>query len=157
MTSTKKVECQCSHCGKSFMRFPSLLATSKSGKQFCSNPCRAAYFAKDKSRSDLKCGHCGRIFSRSLSEIAKGSKDNIYCSRKCYDQAREVIVETRNRPVGRRGKHPVQCHHCGKTIYLKPSVLNSRQAHFCSWECKRLGSIITGRTVPLIDKSDRHC
>lgn len=145
---SKKVECQCGYCGQKFMRFPSLLGSSRSGLLFCSNSCRATFLAEPNRRDDLKCHYCEKRFSRSLSEIAKGSKDHIYCSRRCYEQHRQEVIASRHIPVGRGGKHPVNCEQCGKEFYIKPSILMSLRKHYCSRECKRLGSITVGTFVP---------
>lgn len=145
---TKKATCNCANCGKTFERYPSLLGASRSGLTFCSLACRANHFAKDRRNENLVCDFCGQRFSRSLSEIAKSSGEKAYCSRACYDNARQEIVTTRLRPVGRGGKHPVNCEHCGKLFYVKPSIFASRKHHFCSFECKRLGTVTSGKHVP---------
>jgi HNH endonuclease len=138
-------KCTCAQCGKEFERWPSKIALAKSGLQFCSNACRGAHKSAQFGGHDSTCHHCGKIFRRPPSG---DGKDRSFCSRACYDASRQNDVDTRNRPVGRCGKNPVQCQHCGKTFYVKTSVLSSRTNLYCSRACKRLGSVTTGSHIP---------
>lgn len=139
------MSCNCAQCGKTFTRWPSQMALAKSGLQFCSSACRAAYQSAQAGGHDSTCDHCGKIFRRSPSQDGLARS---FCSRQCYDASRQSDIADKHRPVGRRGKHPATCQHCGKLFFVKPSVLNSRTSLFCSRECKRLGSIITGTHIP---------
>lgn len=74
----------------------------------------------------LKCTHCNKIFERTLSNNCTSQKLGCqsFCSKRCHNQYQNNKIST-------------QCGQCGKSIQVKPSVLQkSKSGHvFCSRSC----------------------
>lgn len=112
----------CAGCGVSIARRASDLARLKTGRAFCSKPCRDRVGCKPR-RGDYKaCGLCGKVF---YHRRCYGNQR--FCSRKC-----QALGHTKPKV------HRV-CETCGKQYDLKPSQALAGAGRFCSKDCKAIG------------------
>lgn len=78
LASSRAVELDCTHCGRSFLRKPSGVSDSESGQHFCSRACKGKH-----SRRRENCDICGAKIERPNSWARPGQVRN-FCSVECY-------------------------------------------------------------------------
>lgn len=88
-------EAQCVNCGKQFLRHKrqnpkykiswetaNLHREARSGREYCSQQCRAEY--KSKTENITKpCAWCNKSVTRPLSQFKKSKSERLFCNQSC--------------------------------------------------------------------------
>ena len=113
MPKKNSITVTCAQCGKSFLRWPSLVKGRKN--QFCSVRCRGLH---DSKRTWHECVACGKLFQPRPCQVT--TRLQLFCSRACY-----LSWHT-------KGTQSLHCDLCGQPIKVKPSRQLACRHHFCS-------------------------
>lgn len=96
-TYNYKVEHTCPNCGETCYVNKHRLGKTKSGLNFCSVRCNAAYSGKQRTENakkvSLPCDYCGTVFEK-LENKVKHSKKH-YCSLECCDNHKKVLMKNK--------------------------------------------------------------
>lgn len=117
MHRVTRARVSCENCGKETERRITELARNKTGRFFCSEPCRRAVGGRPRRRADVVCEWCGKSFyPRNL-----GAR---FCSRACL-----------NAWQGRGGVF-ADCEVCGTQFRRSPSHAGKfQEARWCGRAC----------------------
>ena len=106
------VQCTCRQCGGAFSVSPSVVA-KQGGGWYCSKACHDA--ARRKRPSSAVCEGCGLTFAPQPKTAGR------FCSATCAGNAPQQVEIT--------------CQVCGKTRWVKPSVVAKGHGRYCSTVC----------------------
>lgn len=148
-----KVKVECSNCGKDVYKFPSEIRCENN---YCNREC----FKQHKlNRLTVPCDNCGKDFTKRASSFNYKTR---FCSNSCkYEYASKTYVGENSGMYGKKHtpetkkllsdivknkglkgeksplyeRYPVECNHCGKTIYKIKYLIERSENQFCSVEC----------------------
>ena len=131
----------CKECGKEFV--PKYAGHYRDDVQYCSPEC-ASNAQKDKTL--YVCKHCGKTFHRRKQE----TDQCLFCSRQCAS-----AYKAEHRPMVQGTFYfgfELKCQHCGNTFFSY-----SKNARFCSKECKKDWDKEHAKPMTLYLKECQHC
>ena len=115
----KLIDLECSHCNKSFQKYPSQIKANKD-TVFCGNQCVIDYRKVHwKCKINKICIECGKEFKIYQSELNKCESSGRYCSKECQANRNYLI----------------QCQICKREFKIYKSDLERGDKRFCSKEC----------------------
>lgn len=115
----------CLECGKKF-------TSDRKSRKFCSIECSAK---SQRNREEALCDYCNKPIKLKKSRIER--TNHRFCNNECY---KKWLLSENNLLTDRKSscynQIEVLCEHCNKSIKRAKSLIERRNHHFCSQECR---------------------